>query len=270
MNPTSDAGDEREERRRLAVSLLNHVYGNAPHLPLDEHITATHVQHDPTMAEGIDGWRDLAARRRAQVPRGTFDVTRTIVDGDLVFVHGHERPGPSDLGSARAHLFRFEGAAVAEHWAAAQPVPEHTTSGNDMFSDLVAGTDPTSDGVAEANRRLVHSFFERLFTDKDVSVYDTMVTAGHRHHNPLFPDGRDVVRDALRAYFGTVPDLTATNLHVLAERDLVVVHAHFVPTPGERGQVIFDVFRVTDSSISEHWDVIADIPATAMNQNGVV
>ena len=55
---------------------------------------------------------------------------------------------------------------------------------------------------------------------------------------------------------------------VIAEGDLVAIHAHYRTSLEDRGQSVVDIFRVgRDGKIVEHWDVGQDVPATSANDN---
>ena len=54
---------------------------------------------------------------------------------------------------------------------------------------------------------------------------------------------------------------------VLADGDFVVLHVHMVHDAGERGQAVVEIFRLENSKIVEHWDVIQPIPEKTANSN---
>ena len=56
-------------------------------------------------------------------------------------------------------------------------------------------------------------------------------------------------------------------LRVIADRDLVALHARFTPAPGAGEYALADFFRVKDCKIVEHWDVVAGPVKDAVNPN---
>ena len=59
--------------------------------------------------------------------------------------------------------------------------------------------------------------------------------------------------------------------HILADGDLVVIHWHSSSTPNNEstGQAGFDIFRLDNGTIVEHWDVIQDVPVTTASGNSM-
>jgi predicted SnoaL-like aldol condensation-catalyzing enzyme len=54
-----------------------------------------------------------------------------------------------------------------------------------------------------------------------------------------------------------------------AEDDLVFLHVHVTPAPGERGVAIAEIFRVENGKLVEHWDVIQPVPERPVNANSM-
>ncbi|MFF5979476.1 nuclear transport factor 2 family protein [Streptomyces olindensis] len=206
---------------------------------------------------------DLGIVLRERFPEARYEVKRVVSEGDLVLIHSHLVTAPGMRGAAVADIFRFQDGKVAEHWRAEQDVPQTTANGNDMFSTRSRPATEASQTACPArddNKKLVTAYFEQLLVKKDVSAVDRYLAAEYRQHNPILPDGPEGERAGLSAFFDQFPHLTVTPKLVIAEDDLVAVHAHFVNVPGERGQMIADIFRVLDGKIVEHWDVIQDVP----------
>ncbi|MFI1354550.1 nuclear transport factor 2 family protein [Streptomyces sp. NPDC020898] len=63
------------------------------------------------------------------------------------------------------------------------------------------------------------------------------------------------------------PETGVTITRLVAEGDLVSVHARFRAPPADPGTVIVDVYRVQNKKIVEHWDVVQAVPANSANDN---
>ena len=66
---------------------------------------------------------------------------------------------------------------------------------------------------------------------------------------------------------GKIPQQPQRNQTVFADGDYVIVHVHAVREPGTRGLAIFDLFKLENGKVVEHWDTVQPIPETAQNNN---
>ena len=60
-------------------------------------------------------------------------------------------------------------------------------------------------GREAANKKLVLTFYQKLFGDKDVSVIDQYVAENYIQHNPQIPDGRPALKKAVSLWFKGAP-----------------------------------------------------------------
>ena len=117
-------------------------------------------------------------------------------------------------------------------------------------------------------RALVTAFAQRVLKDADYSVLtDYISTETYLQHNPEAADGLDGFGAAAAGWAEQGKNLIYKTVHrVVAEGDLVLLQSE-----GEFGVPVayWDLFRVEDGKIVEHWDVIAPIPAELPHGNGV-
>ncbi|SDT16073.1 nuclear transport factor 2 family protein [Actinoplanes derwentensis] len=101
----------------------------------------------------------------------------------------------------------------------------------------------------------------QLFGDKDPSAVDRWAAATYRQHSALAADGPEGLRDLV----GSLSDGFRYDLHrVVADGDLVALHGTyhgFGPEP----LVAFDVFRVADGKLAEHWDALAPVVTSTVS-----
>jgi predicted SnoaL-like aldol condensation-catalyzing enzyme len=122
----------------------------------------------------------------------------------------------------------------------------------------------------EHNKQLVLDFFELAFNRKRVDeAVERFVGPTYTQHNPQVPDGPEGLRAFAKQIAAQLPDLELQFKRVIAEGDLVAVHVHGRQSPGDRGIVSIDIFRVENGRLAEHWDVSQDIPETSANDNGM-
>jgi predicted SnoaL-like aldol condensation-catalyzing enzyme len=105
------------------------------------------------------------------------------------------------------------------------------------------------------DKELVLKATGQLFGDKDPSAVDRWVAPDYRQHSALIGDGPE----ALRELVANLPEGFRYELsRVIADGDLVALHGvyhGFGPQP----LVAFDLFRVADGKLAEHWDALTPV-----------
>ncbi len=107
-----------------------------------------------------------------------------------------------------------------------------------------------------------------LFGDYDVEAARQLLAPDYIQHNPAVPTGAEAI-------LGFVPALQEMGLRgdvhrVIAEGDLVVLHATYENAQafGAETLVAFDVFRVEDGKVAEHWDNLQPLVAATETASG--
>ena len=123
---------------------------------------------------------------------------------------------------------------------------------------LLASSDP----ALAANKRLVYDFWREVFEAHHMDLAPKYMAETYIQHNPNVPTGRKAFIDF---FSRTAPPrpiearITAPLVSIVAERDLVVLSfARENPEPADPARksttTWFDMFRIEDGKISEHWD----------------
>jgi predicted SnoaL-like aldol condensation-catalyzing enzyme len=223
-----------------------------------------YIQHNPHNREGSEGLAVLFARLAKTSPR--VDIVRIFEDGDYVFAHTEYDFDEVVIGF---EVFRFEDGFAVEHWDNLQSkVNEPNPSGHTMNdgSTGVADIDRT-----EENRELVRSFINDVLIEGRLDRLDDYVDAQvYTEHNPAMADDLSELRSAL------TEDGAGDNRRVDYQRShRVLAEGNFVLSVSEgfRSGVhmsFYDLFRVADGKIVEHWDTIDEVPPRSewKNDNG--
>ena len=67
-----------------------------------------------------------------QFPNKTYEIIRSLEDGNLVAVHGKVTLAPDKIFSV-IHIFRFEGDKIIEEWEASQQLLKDSPNENGIF-----------------------------------------------------------------------------------------------------------------------------------------
>jgi len=113
---------------------------------------------------------------------------------------------------------------------------------------------PTHAEESEASRELVLQAVTALFVDFDAEAAAPLIAEDYIQHNPGVPTGAAAVLGFLPALEES--GLSATPHRVLADGDLVLMHSTYENAElfGASTLIGFDVFRVEDGKLAEHWD----------------
>jgi predicted SnoaL-like aldol condensation-catalyzing enzyme len=248
------------DNKELVLKAAGELFGDKDPSAVDRWVGPDYRQHSSLIADGPEALRGLVAN----LPEGfRYELARVIADGDLVALHGvYHGFGPQPL--VAFDLFRVTDGKLAEHWDALTPVVEQTASGRSQTDG--PGRPATAD--TERNRALVEEFAQRILQDADYSVLtDYISTETYLQHNPEAADGLDGFGAAAAKWAEQGKNLVYKTVHkVVAEGDLVLLQSE-----GEFGEPVayWDLFRVRDGKIVEHWDVIAPVPAALPHSNGL-
>ena len=113
------------------------------------------------------------------------------------------------------------------------------------------------------------SFLQLASSGKVKEAYQQYIDASFRHHNPYFPGNAEALSAAMQENADQFPQKTIDIQRVLADGDLVAVHAHVRLKPGDPGVATIHIFRFAGDRIVELWDVGQAVPDQSLNNNGM-
>ena len=123
---------------------------------------------------------------------------------------------------------------------------------------LLASADPK----LAANKRLVYDFWREVFEGAHMDLADKYMAESYVQHNPNVPTGRAAFVEffqRVRKPAPIEPRIKAPVVAIVAEGDFVVLSfAREHPDPKDRAKKYtttwFDMFRIENGRIAEHWD----------------
>ena len=119
-------------------------------------------------------------------------------------------------------------------------------------------------------KQVATRFMTEFYVEKKVrSAFETWVDPGYIQHNPLAETGREAAIRFLEPFFAQHPEIHYTIARIIADGNLVAVHAHGVVGPEDRGIAVVDILRIDRCKVMEHWDVVQPIPDKSANSNGM-
>ncbi|BDU25143.1 nuclear transport factor 2 family protein [Flavobacterium sp. GSB-24] len=221
-----------------------------------------YIQHNLGVADGLAGFGALL---QALPPKSAkVNTVRAFQDGDYVFTHTDYNFFGPKIGF---DIFRFENGKIVEHWDNLQETAKANPSGHTMIdgSTKIKDLDKTAD-----NKILVKNFVDDILVNGKMEKLAGYFNGdNYIQHNPNIPDQLSGLGATLEALAKQGIFLKYDKIHqVLGEGNfvLVVSEGHF----GKDYNAFYDLFRVENGKIAEHWDVIEPITAKEnwKNNNG--
>lgn len=225
-----------------------------------------YIQHNLAYGTGREAFCGSVAYLGSAPVKTTVNTIRAFEDGDKVFMHTvYNFAGAGE--QVAFDIFRFEDGLIAEHWdnlaAKAAPNPSGRTQ-------IDGATELCDLDKTEANRELVTNFLYDVMQgkrpEKTASYFD-----GDKYiqHNTGIADGLSGLGSALAELARAGIQMIYYKTHrVLAEGNFVlgVSEGAF----GGKPTSYYDLWRVENGKIAEHWDVMETIAdkSTWQNNNG--
>lgn len=223
---------------------------------------ARYIQHNPQTHEGSEGLAALFQRLSKTSPH--VNIVRAFEDGDFVFAHTEYDFASRKIGF---EVFRFDDGRAVEHWDNIQERKMPNKAGHSMVDGR---TESVDHGLTEQNRDFVRSFVKTVLIDGQLSqLKDFVDESDYTEHNPRLTDGLSALRTALEETGADARLINYQRIHrVLAEGDFVLCVSE--GSLIENHSAFYDLFRVSDGKIVEHWDTTEKVAPKSewKNDNG--
>jgi predicted SnoaL-like aldol condensation-catalyzing enzyme len=123
-----------EQNKQTALAFVNTAFNEKKPAEAVENYGGSHyIQHNPQAPDGFEAFIQFVEGFLNQFPQVSFDIKRTVAEGELVALHSLLKTSPEDRGTAVADFFRLEDGKVVEHWDVLQPMPESAANEHPMF-----------------------------------------------------------------------------------------------------------------------------------------
>ena len=213
-----------------------------------------YTQHSTGVRDGVEGFVEFFEPFVERNGVRDIRVLRSIVDGDFVFLHVFQDINEGEAKWVTTDLFDTdEDDKIVEHWdviAAYQHEPSM-----DGHTQVDGPTGITDEHLTEVNKALVGSFVDDVLVHHRIDRIVDYVGEGYIQHNPAVPDGIDAFREFIA---GPGADMIYRNVFkIIGQGNFVMVYSHVFL--GEE-LAVFDLLRVEDGRIVEHWDNMEPIP----------
>ena len=227
-----------------------------------------YIQHNLAYGTGEAAFLGSVEYLASAPVKTTVNNIRAFEDGDYVFLQTvYNFAGAGE--QVAFDIFRFdEDGEIAEHWDNLAPLADQPNpSGRTQIDGAMEITDLDK---TEENRQLVKNFLYDVMQgnnpDKTADYFDG---DAYLQHNTAIADGVSGLNAALSALAQQGIQMIYDETHmVLAQGNYVLAVSE--GTYGGAPTSYYDLWRVENGKIAEHWDVMETIadPSTWQNDNG--
>lgn len=258
---TTEKMTEKMTNKQKAVALLESLQSGDP-TPVSYINPKKYIQHNLMVADGLEGFGEVIKNKP---PQGfKIKVIRAFQDGDYVFTHSEY-----DFFGAKTgfDIFRFEDGLIVEHWdnlldtKPKNPSGRTQTDGETTITDL----DKTKE-----NKEIVKGFLDDILYAHQQNFTDYINPTKYIQHNPAVADGLEGFGAAMKYFAENGLEMTYEKTHIiLGEGNFVLTVSEGKFGKGE-ATTFYDLFRLENGKIVEHWDVIEPLMAKEnwKNTNG--
>lgn len=223
----------------------------------------SYTQHNLGVADGLAGFGAALAQLADYPEKAKVNTVRVFADGDYVVAHTDYNFFGPKIGF---DIFRFEDGKIVEHWDNLQATPE---SSNPSEHTMVDGTTEIVDvEKTEENKQIAENFVKDVLMGQHPEKLTEYFNGNNYiQHNPGIADGLDGLGAALANMAQAGIEMKYDTLHK------VIGKGNFVLTVSEgylggAHTSYYDLFRIVNGKIAEHWDVIESILPEEQRANG--
>jgi len=250
--------------KEKAVALLKSIETGASE-PIAYVNAENYKQHNLTVADGLDGFGAAVAQLADFPEKAKVNTVRAFEDGDYVVCQTDYNFFGSKAGF---DIFRFEDGLIVEHWDNLMPYDgKPNPSGHTPFN----GTTEMKDfDKTDANKAIVRNFVQDVLMGQHPENLPNYYDGNNYiQHNVSIADGLDGLGAALAAMAEQGIKMEYFTIHKIlgcGNFILAVSEGAFAGQPTS----YYDLFRIENGKIAEHWDVMETIAPESewKHQNG--
>jgi predicted SnoaL-like aldol condensation-catalyzing enzyme len=252
---------EEEQNIVIATRVIEEGLIQGDVAVIEQLVRPDYIQHNASAPDGREGLLGFVAALQAQ-GGAAVTIHRKLANADLVALHSTY--GTGDDRRVAFDVFRVQGGQLAEHWDALQEwvEPQATVSGN----TLVDGpTEVTSRGLTNENETLVTRMVREVFVEGRYDRLPVYIGDSYVQHNPAIDNGLQGMQAFVAAVQQQGVEIGYTDSPlVVADGNFVLVGSEGYLNTRDDYTVFYDLYRVDDGKLVEHWDVIQAIDLDAV------
>jgi len=251
--------------KEKAIALINSLATGDTTVP-QELLTTGYIQHNLAYGTGQDAFIGAVSYLAGAPEKTTVENIRAFEDGNYVFLQSLYNFAGSGKQVA-FDIFRFENGKISEHWDNLTTFAEPNPSGHTQIDGEMVVSDLYK---TEFNKKLVEGFVNDVLHGKNIGNLTNYFDGdNYIQHNTHIADGLSGLGTALESLAKAGIQMIYNTTHMILGQGNIVL-AVSEGTFGGAPTSYYDLFRVENGKVAEHWDVMETIAdkSTWANQNG--
>ena len=225
---------------------------------LDKYVGDRYTQHSTGVADGKEGFLAFFAPFLERTPVRDIQVVRAIEDGSYVFCHVYQSLNNGEAKWITADLFNTDDEdRLVEHWDVIAAYEESDINPN---TPVDGATEVIDLDKTEINKKIIRNFItDILQKGRAEKISEYISSDQYIQHNQSAGDGIDGI--LARMNWMAENKITATYddiFKIIGQGNFVVSYCKV--TINGVPHAVFDLFRIEDGLIVEHWDNQEIIP----------
>ncbi|WP_424969252.1 nuclear transport factor 2 family protein [Dinoroseobacter sp. S76] len=241
---------------------LEGIAGGNARAAVEAYTGHRYTQHSTGVGDGVEGFLAFFEPFVARNPKRDIEIIRSFEDGPWVFCHAYQSLNDGAARWVTMDMFYTDPEGlILEHWDTIAAYEPEIASGEDMVQGARA---VDLDADAAANKALVLEYTKQVRQERRFDKIGRFVADSLIQHAPGIGAGRD-------ALAGWLASDAAGHYEMLFQ---ILGQGDFVMTYGKRHAsgkdiAVFDLYRVAEGKIVEHWMNAEEIsPREAWGNSG--
>lgn len=237
-------GKGLENVRRI---YLEGIAGGNAREAVNQYTGHRYTQHSTGVGNGAAGFLAFFEPFVKRNPKREIEIIRIFEDGPWVFCNAFQSLNDGAAKWVTMDMFYTDpDGLILEHWDTIAAFAEQTKSG----ADMVGGTKEVDEKVdSEVSKSLVLEYTKQVLQEKQLDKLSNFVAMDLIQHSPLIDGGSSGLSQWLASTESGDYDML---FKLFGQGDFVVTYGK--RHVDGKDIAIFDLYRIADGRIIEHWD----------------
>lgn len=205
----------------------------------------TYTQHSTGVPDEKEGFAKFFEDFFKRNPKRKMNIVRAIEDENFVFLHVHQYLNDGETQWITADIFKSdESGRIIEHWDVIDEYPKEIKG-----LDPIYGSFEISElNNAEKNKKIIRRFLVEVLQNKEFERFENYVEDTLIQHNQNIEQGGKAYKKYLLENNVSYDFV----FKVIGQGDYVVAYSKVFIDKQDYAQ--FDIYRLKNGKIAEHWD----------------